>query len=103
MEGARQKGAAAPLSQGWLGRYRMLIVVYAIGVSVGVREYVVWRVIDRAIDWFELRDGAYVLREPDEAGIIESVQFPGLRLSVPSMLTGNASGVLAALRQTSGG
>ena len=34
----------------------------------GVREYVVWRVIDRAIDWFELRDGAYVLREPDEAG-----------------------------------
>jgi Uma2 family endonuclease len=52
----------------------------------GVREYIVWRVIDKAIDWFELRDGAYILRAPDEAGIIESAQFPGLRLSVPSML-----------------
>ena len=27
----------------------------------GVHEYVVWRVIDRVIDWFELRDGVYVL------------------------------------------
>src|SRR5437763_6324068 len=25
----------------------------------GVREYVVWRVEDRAIDWFRLREGAY--------------------------------------------
>jgi Uma2 family endonuclease len=64
----------------------------------GVREYVVWRVLDKVIDWFELRDGEYVLREPDEAGIIESVQFPGLRLSVPSMLAGDKAAVLAALR-----
>ena len=65
----------------------------------GVREYVVWRVLDRAIDWFELRDGAYVLREPNAEGIVESEQFPGLRLSVPSMLAGDAAGVLAALGQ----
>src|SRR5215210_5275678 len=26
----------------------------------GVREYIVWRVLDRAIDWFRLRDGVYV-------------------------------------------
>src|SRR4051794_35849948 len=38
----------------------------------GVREYVVWRVLDNAIDWFELRDGTYVLRTPDEHGIVES-------------------------------
>ena len=25
----------------------------------GVREYIVWRVQDRAIDWFVLRGGAY--------------------------------------------
>lgn len=63
----------------------------------GVREYVVWRTIDGALDWFELRDGAYVEREPDADGIIESAQFAGLRLHVPSLLAGDAAGVLAAL------
>ena len=63
----------------------------------GVYEYVVWRVLDRAIDWFELRDGVYVSRAPDADGIIESSRVPGLRLHVPSMLAGNAAGVLAAL------
>ena len=63
----------------------------------GVQEYIVWRVLDRAIDWFELRDGAYVLREQGPDGIIESSRFPGLRLHVPSMLAGDAAGVLAAL------
>ncbi|MFN8637652.1 MAG: Uma2 family endonuclease [Chloroflexota bacterium] len=63
----------------------------------GVPEYIVWRVFDKVIDWFELRDGVYVLRAPDSEGIIESVRFPGLRLHVPSMLAGDALGVLAAL------
>jgi Uma2 family endonuclease len=63
----------------------------------GVPEYVVWRFFDRAIDWFELRDGVYVLRTPDTDGIIESTRFPGLRLHVESMLAGDAAGVLAAL------
>jgi Uma2 family endonuclease len=63
----------------------------------GVHEYVVWRVIDRAIDWFELRDGVYVPRAQGADGIIESSRFPGLRLHVPSMLAGDAAGVLAAL------
>jgi Uma2 family endonuclease len=63
----------------------------------GVGEYVVWRVLDRAIDWFRLQDGRYVLAEPDAGGIIESEQFPGLRLRVPSMLAGDLAAVLAAL------
>jgi Uma2 family endonuclease len=63
----------------------------------GVHEYVVWRVLDKAIDWFELRDGVYVPRAPGADGIIESLRFPGLRLHVPSMLAGDAAGVLAAL------
>jgi Uma2 family endonuclease len=63
----------------------------------GVHEYVVWRVLDKAIDWFELRDGVYVPRAPGADGIIESSRFPGLRLHVPSMLAGDAAGVLAAL------
>jgi Uma2 family endonuclease len=35
-----------------------------------VREYVVWRVLDRAIDWFRLVDGQYVLVEPDADGVL---------------------------------
>ena len=64
----------------------------------GVPEYVVWRVLDQAVDWFELGDGDYVRREPDADGIIESIQFAGLRLHVQSLLAGDAAGVLAAVR-----
>ena len=63
----------------------------------GVGEYLVWRTLDGALDWFELRDSVYVAREPDASGTIESSQFPGLRLHVPSLLAGDAAGVLAAL------
>jgi Uma2 family endonuclease len=63
----------------------------------GVREYIVWRVLDRAVDWFDLRDGVYVAREPDAHGMLESGQFPGLRLHLPSLLAGDAARVLAAL------
>ena len=64
----------------------------------GVPEYIAWRVLDRAIDWFRLQDGQFVRAEPDEDGIIESHVFPGLRLNVAAMLAGDAAGVLAALR-----
>jgi hypothetical protein len=63
-----------------------------------VREYVVWRVLDEAIDWFRLRDGEYVLVAPDADGIVASEQFPGLRLHVPSLLAGDLATVLAQLR-----
>ena len=63
----------------------------------GVREYVVWRVLDQAIDWFRLQDGEYVPIGPDADGIIESEQFPGLRLRVPSLLAGDMTAVLTAL------
>ena len=66
----------------------------------GVPEYVVWRVLDEAIDWFRLRDGQYVLIEPDADALIESDQFPGLRLHVPSMLAGDLAAVLARLHGT---
>ncbi len=63
----------------------------------GVLEYIVWRVLDGAIDWFQLRDGVYVVRETDEAGIIASEVFPGLRLDVPAMLAQDRKRVLSAL------
>jgi Uma2 family endonuclease len=68
----------------------------------GVREYVVWRVEDEAIDWFRLREGAYERVEPDPNGVIESETFPGLRLHVAKMLTGDLVGVLAELERPVG-
>ncbi len=62
----------------------------------GVREYIVLRLLDGELDWFELRGGEYVRREPDADGIIESVQFPGLRLDVPALLAGDLPRLLAA-------
>ena len=65
----------------------------------GVLEYIVWRPIDGILHWFQLRDGAYVQREPDPDGIIASEVFPGLRLDVPAMLGGDRATVLAALAE----
>ena len=64
----------------------------------GVRDYIVWRVQDGAIDWFELRDGRFMLREPDSLGIIESATFPGLRLNVAKALADDLAGVVAEIR-----
>jgi Uma2 family endonuclease len=65
----------------------------------GVQEYVVWRVLDRALDWFVLREGTYARLEPDEAGVIRSEVFPGLWLLVPALLSGDMPAVLATLQQ----
>lgn len=64
----------------------------------GVQDYIVWRTADRAIDWFQLRDGIYVRAVPDSSGIIESAQFPGLRLDVSAALAMDVEAVLASLR-----
>lgn len=63
----------------------------------GVREYIVWRVLEEAIDWFQIADGQYVGVEPNERGIIESVVFSRLRLHAGKMVAGDLAGVLAEL------
>lgn len=63
----------------------------------GVREYIVWRVFDEAIDWLRLRDGEYVRIDPDEHGIIESETLPGLRLHTAKMLDEDWPGGVAEL------
>jgi Uma2 family endonuclease len=64
----------------------------------GVQEYLVWRVIDRQIDWFRLRAGEYILLKPDTNGIIQSEVFPGLWLSVTALIEGDLANVLAVLQ-----
>ena len=65
----------------------------------GVQEYVVWRVLDAAVDWLILREGSYEKLEPDEAGILRSAVFPGLWLNVTALLTGDMTAVLSTLQQ----
>lgn len=65
----------------------------------GVKEYIVWRVLDHTIDWFYLQDSEYVSLAADENGIIKSVTFAGLWLAVSDLLAGNMQAVLAVLQQ----
>ena len=61
----------------------------------GVREYVVWRTVDAAIDWFALRDGEYVRTLPGADGMIRSEAFPGLWLDPTALIAGDLARVLA--------
>lgn len=65
----------------------------------GIREFILWRVEDNAIDWFVLRDGNYQSLTAGASGIIRSETFPGLWLDVPAMLRGDLAQVLSVLQQ----
>lgn len=64
--------------------------------AAGVKEYVVWRTYDRAVDWFRLVDDAFERVEPVE-GRVESAVFPGLVLDIAALLEGDYAKVLAAV------
>jgi Uma2 family endonuclease len=64
----------------------------------GVQEYVVWRTHERRIDWFELTDGEYRPLPADDAGVVHSRIFPGLRLAVPALLHGDLTAALRTLQ-----
>jgi Uma2 family endonuclease len=65
----------------------------------GVREYLVWRVLDAAFDWFVLRDGRYEPLPPDDDGILRSRTFPGLWLDPAALLGGDLARVIEKLNQ----
>jgi hypothetical protein len=65
----------------------------------GVQEYLVWRVFDRAIDWFVLRDGRYERLEPGSDGILRSEVFPGLWLDPAAMIGDDSARVLAVVQR----
>jgi len=64
----------------------------------GVREYIVWQILENKLDWFSLQNGEYVSLEVDADGVIKSQVFPGLWLSVTDLLTGNMTQVLSVLQ-----
>jgi Uma2 family endonuclease len=65
----------------------------------GVREYVVWRVLDRQVDWFVNRDGRFELMPPSADGILRSTVFPGLWLDPNALVRGEKTRVKAILQQ----
>jgi hypothetical protein len=65
----------------------------------GVRVYVVWRVLERQIDWFVLRDDAFEPLVPDDDGILPGAAFPGLWLDQAALIRGDVNAVLAVLQR----
>ena len=64
----------------------------------GVREYVLWRTEDEAVDWWILEEDDYqpLAAEPD--GVTRSKIFPGLWLDTRALLAGEGTKVLATLQ-----
>jgi Uma2 family endonuclease len=65
----------------------------------GVREYVVWRVLEQQIDWFVLRDDAFEPLVPGADGIIRSTVFPGLWLDPAALVRGDVNAVFAIVQK----
>jgi hypothetical protein len=64
-----------------------------------VREYIVWRVLDRALDWFVLHQGQYVRLSPEADGTLHSPTFPGLWLDSQALIQLQMPRVLEVLQQ----
>lgn len=65
----------------------------------GVREYLVWRVLDNAFDWLVLRSGQFEPLIPNPDGLLQSEVFHGLWLDPGALLRGDMQRVLAAVQQ----
>jgi hypothetical protein len=64
----------------------------------GVREYMVWRVEDREVDWFVLRGERYERLLLNDAGFYAGEAFPGLWLDPAALVRGDIARVLDVLR-----
>lgn len=64
----------------------------------GVKEYIVWQVLDQKISWFYLEKGEYLDLTANNEGTLQSRVFPGLWLAVADLLAGNMQPVLTVLQ-----
>ena len=65
----------------------------------GVREYVVWRVLDGQVDWYANRGGRFEQVSPPADGILRSEVFPGLWLDAAALVQNDRKAVQAVLQQ----
>jgi Uma2 family endonuclease len=107
----RTSGESKPTPEGYFsGAPELVVEIATSSASVdmhakrllyeraGVPEYIIWRTRQNRVDWFVLENGRYLALEPDADGVLESRQFPGLRLSVDVLLDGTLADLLALLR-----
>jgi Uma2 family endonuclease len=64
-----------------------------------VREYLVWRVEDNALDWFVLRQDQYEQLAQTPEGLRQSTLFPGLWLDSDALLRFDLARVLQIVQQ----
>jgi Uma2 family endonuclease len=72
---------------------------FAVYLRNRVREYLVWRVQDRAVDWFVLRQDRYERLALNGTGLHVSEAFPGLWLDPAALVRGDLVRVHDVLRQ----
>ena len=65
----------------------------------GVREYVVWRTMEDAIDWFVLEGGEYAPLAADASGWLKSRVFAGLWLQPQALLHGFPPAIHAMMHE----
>jgi hypothetical protein len=64
-----------------------------------VRDYIVWRVFDRELDWFVLRNADFARLAPSADALLKSEIFPGLWLDPAALLRGDLALVLQRLHE----
>jgi Uma2 family endonuclease len=64
-----------------------------------VQEYIVWRVLEHAFDWFVHRQGDFEPLPLDSSGCFRSAVFPGLWLDPVAMANGDIARVFQVLQQ----
>jgi Uma2 family endonuclease len=63
------------------------------------REYIVWRVEDQAIDWFQLRGRFFRPMKPGADGLYRSKVFPGLWLDARALIDDDMPRVVQVLQE----
>lgn len=109
---AARGGGARVAADGYLeGVPELIVEVSSSSVSIdmhaklhayrrnGVPEYLVWRVADGVVDWFELTDGDYRPISADADGLVRSRRFPGLWLDPAALLRGDLARVIQGLQE----
>jgi hypothetical protein len=64
-----------------------------------VQEYIVWRVLERQIDWFVLREDKFERLRPDADGVYRSEFYPGLWLDAKALIGYRLQQALSVLLQ----
>lgn len=103
-------GRCIPDDDGYLrGPPELVVEIAASSVSIdtreklrayrcaGVKEYIVWRTQDEAIDWWQLVEDDYLPLPPDADGILRSRCFPGLWLNAEALLRHDGAALLDTL------